>query len=47
MFVQDEVGLEPLVKEESSEKADCNLDLKVELNIRGEGGLSSGRWRPI
>ena len=34
--------MEPLVKEEAAEKSDCNLDLKVELNIRSERGLSTG-----
>ncbi|CAL8270765.1 unnamed protein product [Gadus morhua 'NCC'] len=38
---QEEGVLEPLVKEEAAEKSDCNLDLKVELNIRSERGLST------
>ena len=34
--------MEPLVKEEAAEKSDCNLDLKVELNLHSERGLSTG-----
>ena len=42
-FIPQEEGvLEPLVKEEAAEKSDCNLDLKVELNIRSERGLPTG-----
>ncbi|CAL8329200.1 unnamed protein product [Merluccius merluccius] len=40
-LTQEEGAVVPLVKEESSEKTDCNLDLKVEVNIRSETGLSS------
>lgn len=32
----------PLVKQEKVEREDCNLDLKVEVNIRAECGLSTG-----
>nr|XP_043884017.1 transcription factor Sp8-like isoform X2 [Solea senegalensis] len=31
----------PLVKQERVERGDCNLDLKVEVNIRAECGLSA------
>lgn len=31
-----------LVKQEKVEGDDCNLDLKVEVNIRAECGLSTG-----
>lgn len=36
---QEETKVLPLVKQE---RDDCNLDLKVEVNIRGECGLSTG-----
>lgn len=32
----------PLVKQEKVEGDDCNLDLKVEVNIRAECDLSTG-----
>lgn len=32
----------PLVKREKVERDGCNLDLKVEVNIRAECGLSTG-----
>ncbi|KAM4583902.1 uncharacterized protein PAE49_003692 [Odontesthes bonariensis] len=32
-----------LVKQEKEERNDCNLDLKVEVNIRADGGLSDGQ----
>lgn len=35
----------PLVKQEKVEGDDCNLDLKVEVNIRAECGLSTGECR--
>ncbi|TDH16609.1 hypothetical protein EPR50_G00021790 [Perca flavescens] len=38
---QDETKGLPLVKQERVEKDDCNLDLKVEVNIRAECGLST------
>ncbi|XP_008295527.1 homeotic protein spalt-major-like [Stegastes partitus] len=38
---QDEVKVFPLVKQEKEERDDCNLDLKVEVNIRAECGLST------
>lgn len=34
----------PLVKQEKVEGDDCNLDLKVEVNIRAECGLSTGEY---
>lgn len=39
---QEETKVLPLVKQEKVEKDDCNLDLKVEVNIRAECGLSAG-----
>lgn len=36
---QEETKVLPLVKQE---REDCNLDLKVEVNIRAECGLSTG-----
>ncbi|XP_045901899.1 zinc finger protein 444-like isoform X1 [Micropterus dolomieu] len=38
---QEETKVLPLVKQEKVEKDDCNLDLKVEVNIRAECGLSA------
>uniref|UniRef100_A0A3Q1G7Z4 C2H2-type domain-containing protein n=2 Tax=Acanthochromis polyacanthus TaxID=80966 RepID=A0A3Q1G7Z4_9TELE len=38
---KDEVKVFPLVKQEKEERDDCNLDLKVEVNIRAECGLST------
>ncbi|XP_059191219.1 PR domain zinc finger protein 1-like [Centropristis striata] len=37
----EETKVLPLVKQEKVEKDDCNLDLKVEVNIRAECGLST------
>lgn len=37
----------PLVKQEKVERDDCNLDLKVEVNIRSECGLSTGECGSI
>lgn len=39
---QEEAKGLPLVKQEKVERDDCNLDLKVEVNIRSECGLSTG-----
>ena len=39
---QEETTVLPLVKQEKVERDDCNLDLKVEVNIRAECGLSTG-----
>lgn len=39
---QEEANMLPLVKQEKVERDDCNLDLKVEVNIRAECGLSAG-----
>ena len=39
---QEESKVLPLVKQENVERDDCNLDLKVEVNIRSECGLSAG-----
>lgn len=39
---QEETKGLPLVKQEKVERDDCNLDLKVEVNIRSECGLSTG-----
>lgn len=39
---QEEAKGLPLVKQEKVEGDDCNLDLKVEVNIRSECGLSTG-----
>ncbi|XP_040892975.1 zinc finger protein 316-like [Toxotes jaculatrix] len=38
---QEETKVLPLVKQEKVERDDCNLDLKVEVNIRAECGLST------
>ncbi|XP_031732171.1 uncharacterized protein LOC116399278 [Anarrhichthys ocellatus] len=38
---QEETTLLPLVKQEKVESDDCNLDLKVEVNIRAECDLST------
>ncbi|KAG7486712.1 transcriptional regulator CRZ2-like [Solea senegalensis] len=38
---QEETKPLPLVKQERVERGDCNLDLKVEVNIRAECGLSA------
>ncbi|XP_029289070.1 zinc finger and BTB domain-containing protein 34-like [Cottoperca gobio] len=38
---QEETNVLPLVKQEKMERDDCNLDLKVEVNIRAECGLST------
>ncbi|KAF7645640.1 hypothetical protein LDENG_00200750, partial [Lucifuga dentata] len=38
---QEETNVLPLVKQEKAERDDCNLDLKVEVNIRAECGLSA------
>ncbi|XP_035515369.1 uncharacterized protein LOC118326476 [Morone saxatilis] len=38
---KDETKVLPLVKQEKVERDDCNLDLKVEVNIRAECGLST------
>ncbi|XP_037617440.1 zinc finger protein 316-like isoform X1 [Sebastes umbrosus] len=38
---QEETNVLPLVKQERVERDDCNLDLKVEVNIRAECGLST------
>ncbi|XP_069544610.1 uncharacterized protein [Brachyistius frenatus] len=38
---KEEVKMLPLVKQEKEEKDNCNLDLKVEVNIRAECGLST------
>ncbi|XP_076585099.1 uncharacterized protein LOC143319773 isoform X1 [Chaetodon auriga] len=38
---QEEINLLPVVKQEKVERDDCNLDLKVEVNIRAECGLST------
>uniref|UniRef100_UPI0037E919B7 uncharacterized protein n=1 Tax=Semicossyphus pulcher TaxID=241346 RepID=UPI0037E919B7 len=38
---QEENQLFPQVKQEKEERDDCNLDLKVEVNIRAECGLSA------
>lgn len=35
-----------LVKQEKEERDDCNLDVKVEVNIRAECGLSAGECGP-
>lgn len=43
MHPQDNIKVLPLVKQEKVEKDDCNLDLKVEVNIRAECGLSTGK----
>lgn len=37
----------PLVKQEKVEGDDCNLDLKVEVNIRAECGLSTGECNSV
>lgn len=39
---QDDGKVQPLVKQEEVEREDCNLDLKVEVNIRAECGLAAG-----
>lgn len=39
---QEETNALPLVKREKVERDGCNLDLKVEVNIRAECGLSTG-----
>lgn len=39
---QEETRVLPVVKQEKVERDDCNLDLKVEVNIRAECGLSTG-----
>ena len=36
-----------LVKQEKEERNNCNLDLKVEVNIRADGGLSDGECNPL
>ncbi|XP_041839625.1 zinc finger protein 316-like [Melanotaenia boesemani] len=38
---QREAQVFPLVKQEKKERDDCNLDLKVEVNIRAECGFSN------
>ncbi|XP_031596215.1 zinc finger protein 16-like isoform X3 [Oreochromis aureus] len=38
---QEEAKMLTLVKQEKEERDDCNLDLKVEVNIRAECGLSA------
>ncbi|XP_042248553.1 uncharacterized protein LOC121884061 isoform X1 [Thunnus maccoyii] len=38
---QEETTVLPLVKQEKLERDDCNLDLKVEVNIRAECGLTA------
>ncbi|KAG7235887.1 hypothetical protein INR49_002085 [Caranx melampygus] len=38
---QEETKVLPMVKQEKVERDDCNLDLKVEVNIRAECGLST------
>ncbi|XP_040001170.1 zinc finger protein 316-like isoform X2 [Xiphias gladius] len=38
---QEETKVLPLVKQEKVERDDCNLDLKVEVNIMAECGLST------
>ncbi|KAK2919585.1 hypothetical protein Q8A73_003956 [Channa argus] len=38
---KEETKVLPLVKQEKVEQDDCNLDLKVEVNIRAECGLST------
>ncbi|XP_035492796.2 zinc finger protein 746-like [Scophthalmus maximus] len=38
---QDDGKVQPLVKQEEVEREDCNLDLKVEVNIRAECGLAA------
>lgn len=36
-------GLLTFIKQEKVERDDCNLDLKLEVNIHPECGLSSGK----
>lgn len=44
---QEETNVLPLVKQEKVERDDCNLDLKVEVNIRAECGLSAGECSSV
>ena len=41
VYQQEETKVLPLVKQEEVEGDDCNLDLKVEVNIRAEGECGS------
>lgn len=42
MLQQDKIRLLPQVKQEKTD--DCNLDLKVEVNITSECSVSPGEW---
>ena len=41
---EEETMVLPLVKQENVERDDCNLDLKVEVNISAECGLTTGEY---
>ncbi|XP_041640914.1 uncharacterized protein LOC121508248 isoform X2 [Cheilinus undulatus] len=41
LLSKEQGGVFPVVKQEKEDREDCNLDLKVEVNIRAECGLSA------
>lgn len=44
MLQQDKNRLLPQVKQEEADRDNCNLDLKVEVNISSGCSLSPGEW---
>lgn len=44
MLQQDENRLLPQVKQEEADRDNCDLDLKVEVNISSGCSLSPGEW---
>lgn len=47
MSQQAETKVLPVVKREEEDRDDCNLDLKVEVNIKAECGLSAGEFGTV